>query len=301
LRKKAFPASDGRILLIANPASGRGSVSCHIEEVVQHLKGFAHDLTVVQTKAAGDAKRAAGRFSGGLIISYGGDGTFNEILNGADLDRCTLGVIPAGTGNVLAKELGIPKDHLAALRALAGGTPREMDTGLCNGRRFACVFGAGIDAHIVRLVHKNRAFRLTQLHYVPYLVHSTLCPEQWNITARMDGKVFAEGMNILCIGNTRSYGGPISVTSGACPVDGELDILASRVGNPLDMLNPGTAALLRSLHLSGGAKYGRGVEFEITSPRPDVPWEIDGEFGGYLPARIRCQPRTMQILAPKSF
>ena len=291
----------GEALLIANPISGWGKVARHLKEVADALRALGLELSVCETGGPGDARKAAGEFGGGLILSFGGDGTFNEVLNGADPERAVLGVIPAGTGNVLAKELRVPRCPRRAVRALAGGRIVRYDMGVCNDRRFACVFGAGLDAHIVQLVHEARGGNLTQLHYVPVLLRSALRAEPWEIEVRLDGERLADGMNIVCAGNSRSYGGPIEMTPAASPTDGRLDVMASRVGGPLDIWGPGMAALGRALHVSGSALYGRGVEVEVRSPRDDVPWEVDGDLGGRLPAHVRCEPGRVRMVASREF
>lgn len=288
-----------RVLLVANPVSGRGAVERHLGAVKDRVNAWSGTLQVVETDQPGDARRAAKQFGGGLILSFGGDGTFNEVLNGCDLNRCVLGVIPAGTGNVLANELGMPLDPERAVDALALGRVYPMDCGICNDQRFACVCGAGMDAAIVRTVHERREDHLTQLHYIPILLRESLTPTQWGIQVEVDGECLCHNANIVCVGNTRSYGGPIQVTSAASPVDGRLDVVATCVGSVVGMLQPSIAALLRGFHTTGSAVYGRGKTVKLTSSRDDVPWEIDGDFGGTLPGVVRVLPGTMRILAPR--
>ncbi len=255
----------------------------------------------MRTARAGDARRAAREFTGGAILSFGGDGTFNEVLNGADLDRCILGVIPAGAGNVLAKEIGLPLDPLAAFRLLAEGMVARFDLGLCNARRFICMFGAGFDAHVVRVIHQSRRGHLTQLHYFPVIARQFLRPLRWQISAMVDGEPFASEVNLFCVGNTHSYGGPVEMTPVACPTDGAFDVMAARIRTIDEMCEATVAALLRGLHLCGGVRYARGRRVQVSSPRKDVPWEVDGDFGGFLPAEIRCEPGRVRLITPTSF
>ena len=158
-----------------------------------------------------------------------------------------------------------------------------------------------MDAHIVRLVHEQRKRHLTQLHYLPILVSRALVPTAWKIRVEVDGTLLYEGANVVCVGNSRSYGGPVAVTPCASPVDGKLDVMATRIGNILELLQPGLAALLRGLHASEGAVYGRGKRVRLTSPRDQVPWEVDGDYGGQLPAEIHVEPGRLRLLTPRSF
>lgn len=295
-----MPADDYRdnILVIANPVSGQGAVRRCLSSVVGRLQEWGGTLRVVETEKPGDAARAAANYDGGLILSFGGDGTFNEVLNGADLKACVLGVIPAGTGNVLAKELGIPWDPERAVDVLRISSPRPLDVGICNGKRFACICGAGMDASIVRMVHEERDGNLTQLDYIPVLLREAFSPTQWDMTVEVDGRCLCENANIVCIGNSRNYGGPIQVTPAASPVDGQLDVVATRVSSVFGMIQPGIAALLRGFHSTQSAVYGRGSKVNLESSVPDVPLELDGDFGGVLPAELEVQSRQARLLVP---
>jgi diacylglycerol kinase (ATP) len=266
--------------------------------VVDCFEEWEGNLQVIETEKPGDATRAAADYEGGLILSFGGDGTFNEVLNGADLRRCVLGVIPAGTGNVLAKELGIPWNPERAMGVLAASSPRPIDVGVCNGQRFACICGAGMDASIVRAVHEARDGDLTQLDYIPILMQESFLPTQWGIRVEVDGRCLCEDANIVCVGNSRNYGGPIQVTSAASPVDGQLDVIATRASSVFGMIQPGIAALLRGFHATQSAVYGRGIGISLESSVPDVPVEIDGDFGGTLPAEFVVQSQKAMMLIP---
>lgn len=291
----------GELLVIANPISGHGAVGRHLSNVEGRLRDLGLKPRVFRTQGPGDARREASKFEEGVILSFGGDGTFNEVLNGADLDRCILGVIPAGTGNVLAKELGIPGNHRRAVETLASSRIAPYDLGVCNGQRFACVCGAGMDAQIVHMVHEKRERHLTQLHYVPVLVWCSMEPTPWDVRVEVDGECVADGANIVCVGNSRSYGGPIEIASAASPMDGKLDVMAARVGGPCGMCAPGVAAMLRGMHASQAVRYARGESVRLTSPHEKTPWEIDGDFGGYLPVNIDVDPQRIRMLVPQSF
>jgi len=291
----------GDVLLVANPISGSGVVARWLDAVADGLRALGLTVQVVKTRGPGDARGAARDFAGGVILSFGGDGTFNEVLNGADLDRCVLGIMPAGTGNVLAKELGLRGKPLANLRAMAEGKVVNLDLGVCNGRRFISVFGAGLDAHIVRLVHEARSGHLTQFHYVPVALQYAVRPQRWEMDVWVDGKPFISGVDVVCVGNSHSYGGPIEMTPAASPADGLLDVMATRAAHVGEAWQPLLATFLRSLHASGSAAYSRGRCVRVTSSRCDVPWEVDGDVGGELPADVHCEPQRVRLLAPAAF
>ncbi|MCK4284315.1 MAG: diacylglycerol kinase family lipid kinase [Candidatus Brocadiae bacterium] len=292
-----------RTLLVGNPTSGGGKVGRWFDKVAAVVRRTGPDVETVLTQGPGDAERAA-RDCGGdnvLVMAFGGDGTFNEILNGADLDRCTLAVIPAGTGNVLAKELGVSRRPTHAVGQLLRGKLVRLDVGVCNGRRFINMFGAGLDARVVELVHERRGRRLTQLHYIPHLVRALLEGPAWEITVQVDGGEAARASGLVVVGNTHTYGGPISMTPVAVPTDGLLDVMWVRRGGLADNLAVGVCALLHALHLSRLACYGRGRRITVSAPDQRVPYELDGEAAGCLPAEITVQPNAARVLVPSTF
>ena len=293
----------GPVLLVANPISGIGRVGSRLQEVTDTLRKLDLELSVVRTEGPGDAERAARDFGarGGVILAFGGDGTLNEVLNGADLESCTLGLIPAGAGNVLAKELGLSWNPLQALEQILRGKLARLDIGVCNGRRFACVFGAGFDGAIVEAVAQRRRGTMTHLRYVPPLVYASLVPRQWDMTVRADGRLLVEHANVVVVGNTHSYGGPMELTPCASAHDGLLDIVAVRVDGPGDMAELAPAIVMRKAHLPRKVWYSRGMQVSVTSSVEQVPCQLDGDMAGRLPAQVSCQPGAAQILVPASF
>ncbi|MFO8007370.1 MAG: diacylglycerol kinase family lipid kinase [Candidatus Brocadiia bacterium] len=292
-----------RLLIVANPTSGRGLAGRRAERVAETLRHVAREMKVVVTRGAGHARESVASLDAGrnLAVAFGGDGTFNELLNGAELDHCTLAVIPAGTGNVLAKELGMSRRPAVAARQLLRARPLTLDMGLCNGRRFICMFGAGLDAQIVRLIHEARGNTLTQLNYVPYVIRSVLDMPEFRIATDLDGRPFASGAVQVSVGNTHSYGGPMEMTPAASPHDGLLDAMSLRLRSLLDVPRLTACGLLRALHLCRHARYGRGRELVVRSEAGEVPYELDGEAAGMLPARISMRPAAVRVLAAPGY
>src|ERR1700734_3338141 len=154
-------------LLIYNPTSGRrrNRRFAEIEQSVRILKEAGIKVELAPTEARGHAKelaRHAVKQNRGMVIACGGDGTVNEIMNGLAGSQVPLALLPAGTANILAKELGIPWDIPQAARLIPGGTVRRIAVGLAEtmnghhtdsvppgGRYFLCVAGAGPDGAIV--------------------------------------------------------------------------------------------------------------------------------------------------------
>ena len=292
----------GRILLVVNPISGRGAAARWGQSVAEKLRRDGASVNLVRTEGPGDARAAASRCSRNVdaILALGGDGTFREVLNGADLQACALGVLPAGAGNVLAGELGMSTSPVAALAQLQAGKIERIDLGTCGDQRFAAVFGAGLDAEVVRCVEENRTDHSRHADYVPHLLRLAAKLPAWHIDIALDGTPWASGMNLAVVGNTANYGGPIQFTPAASTQDGLFDVVAGRWGTPLDLVSPAVALPLHRTHLLENVRYAKAARIEMKAEEK-VPCQLDGDFAGWLPASIECVPGGMRMLVPSDF
>lgn len=297
------PHQFDRVLLIANPHSGGGKAARWLDRVAAALRQAGCAVDQVLTRRAGEGRDAARRYQhdNALVIAFGGDGTVNEVLNGADLERSTLAVIPAGTGNVLGKEIGMSRRPPAAVRQLLDGRVVRLDMGVCNGRRFICVFGAGVDAWVVRKVHERRGRGMTQWHYVPHVMRMLLRPPRWEIAVEVDGRPVACAADQVAVGNTHSYGGPLEMTPAAAPDDGLLDVMCVRRQNLANTINLTVCCFFRSVHLSRQVHYVRGKRVAVSAPGYRVPYQVDGEAAGFLPAEVVLEAGAVRLLVPAAF
>ncbi len=144
-------ATNRRLLLIINPISGLGSKETFEPLVRKTLEPIGYEVKTVYTCARGDATRLARQavkegYYG--VLAAGGDGTVNETARALCHTDTILGIIPCGSGNGLARHLGIPIDPASAVRIIAEGHVTESDFGAVNGRPFFCTFGVGFDAAV---------------------------------------------------------------------------------------------------------------------------------------------------------
>lgn len=297
------PRSFDKVLVIANPTSGSCTAHRWLGRVAAAFAEAGCRTETAVTERAGHARELAASHGSdnALLVAFGGDGTANEVLNGADFSRSALAVIPAGAGNVLAKELGMSRWPPKAVRQLLCGRVVRFNVGVCNGRRFACVFGAGVDAWVVRMVHERRRGGSTQWHYLPHLVCGLLSPVPWNLSVEVDGVPFAKDLDQVAVGNTHSYGGPIEMTPAASPRDGLFDVMGARRQGPAEMIGLAACGFLRAVHRTDLVCYGRGRRVCVSSSRSGVPCELDGDDAGVLPAEIVMQAAAARVLVPSGF
>jgi YegS/Rv2252/BmrU family lipid kinase len=205
-----------RVLIIFNPTSGsrrRG----RLHRVIRALEeaGAAVDLRV--TERAGDAEVMAreGAGAGGydVIAAAGGDGTIDEVANGLPADAPPLGVVPLGTANVFAAEIGLPRGAGAIARTLLAGERRAIHCGRANGRRFLIMAGAGLDAEVVAALDPNLKRCLGKFSYVIETWRKIFRYTYPVLDVTLDGQVTRAVTAVACKG--RRYGGPYLFAPGA--------------------------------------------------------------------------------------
>lgn len=143
-----------RVLVIYNPTAG-GRRRRRLEAVLRHLTDAGCVVTVRPTTARGDAESFARQAASGdwdVVAAAGGDGTINEVINGLYGAAVALAVIPLGTANVLAAEIGVPTAPAAIARMIAEGAVRDIHLGVANGRLFSMMAGVGFDARVVAAI-----------------------------------------------------------------------------------------------------------------------------------------------------
>lgn len=296
------PARAGAPTLIFNPFA-RSSRAGRLREQLRRLTSGCHMLP---TRGPGDASARAAeaaRAGSRVVIATGGDGTINEVINGLVGTGVTLGILPTGTANVLARELGIPLDLKGAWEVVRAGHTTTVDLVRVEyqgeagpaARHLVQLGGIGLDAHIVRNVTRGAKNRWGALSYVLEALKS------WNdplpeISLELDGSEKVAGSFVL-FGNGRFYGGPFTVFHQASMSDGQLDLCVFRSHAPLDLLVYLQAVLRGVHHATPGIYYRHAREVVVTSPSP-VPVEVDGEFVGCLPGRLHVEPAALRILVP---
>ena len=288
-----------KICLILNPIAGSGVWQKVLGKIRRGIKKLGFDLEVVKTKAKGHAEKVVQNLSEDYaVVTLGGDGTINEVINGIGNRKIPLAIFPGGTGNVLCKELGIPEDPEQFLSILQHGEIREIDLGDSSlGRKFHSFVGAGLDGHIVREVSKQRKGKMKQWHYVLPILKAIRTYRPSRIAVKIDGKLVTEEATTVIVGNVKSYGGPFEVTSRALPHDGLLDVCFVTKTGALAWLRYLYGMMRKKLYQYPDVYYYRGKEIELFSEE-ETPVQIDGDFAGYLPMKIRVMPRRTALLVP---
>ncbi len=241
------------------------------------------------------------------IVAAGGDGTLNEVLNGLGdapqgLAGAALGLLPLGTVNVFARELGLPLDPLRAWEIVQTGRTRQLDlvaadfqnAGVPARRLFVQMAGAGLDARAIELVKWNQKKLLGPVAYVLAALKAMRhgLPE---ITVNV-GPETCRGQLAL-VGNGRYYGGRFVLFPRADPGDGVLDVTVFPKVNWRAVLRCGWNVLTARSPAAGQAVHlrGRVAEFACGSP---MPFQVEGENSGHLPVAFSLQPGRLRMIVP---
>ena len=234
-----------------------------------------------------------------LIFVWGGDGMVQRCIDAlAGSKKVELAILPAGTANLLATDLGIPKDLARAVRIGLRGSRRKLDAGVINGERFAVMAGTGLDGRVMRDVDGAPKRRLGRLAYIRSGVKA-MQAKGVRLTVRVDGAVWFKGKaSLVLIGNIGTVTGGLVVFPDASPSDGMLDVAVVTAS--------GTWQYVRVLsRLAGGhldrsplVQMTRGKKIDIALARK-IPYELDG---GARPSskrlKVRVKPGVITLCVP---
>lgn len=272
------------------------------------LKRQAARVTVLATpgpRMAGDMVRACIREGADLIVAAGGDGTVNEAAEGLIGSKIPLGVLPAGTANVLANEIGMGRNLERAARGLAECVPRQISMGSLHFRNgasqnFLLMTGAGLDADII---HRLSATWKARLGKAAYWFGSL--PLFWRPLAELE--VEANGATHICsfalITKVRNYGGDFEIARDVKLLDRQFEVvLFSGVSTFRYVLYLAGVAAKRAHSLPGVISYRTDrVGMRACGTRP-VHCQIDGEYAGELPATVsHSGTETLNLMLPKRY
>ena len=290
-----------RIVVIYNPQSGPLGKRCKpVRQIDRWMReeGFRPEWRATQKPGDGSllAREAlAGRPD--LVVAYGGDGTMNEVASALAGGAVPMGVLPGGTGNVLADELGIPCDPRRALRVLKTGCRRRVSLGAAGDRPFLLWAGIGLDAAIAATIPRSWKRTFGKMGFLMHGLLFWLRHPLPSFQLRMDGADYSAGMALLA--NARCYGGGLRPLPHAEMTSGFLDVCL--------LPDCGRVRYLRYLWAARTGRLGELPGVTVTRTRsacglgpPGVPVQIDGECIGSLPMDFRILPDALTLMVPEA-
>ncbi len=293
--------------VIFNPVA-RGEKAA---EFRSRLTSLGDGLDFWQTTSPESARllgRQAVEAGFGKVIAVGGDGTFNEVLNGVGsvagaFESTQMGVLPLGTANVFAKELGLPMELEAALAVIHGEHTRNVDLALASydnagtkvDRYFGQLAGAGLDARAIELVNWESKKRYGVLAYLEAGLKA-IVESQVKLTVS-NGRESLEG-ELIVIGNGRYYGGKFELFPEATLTDGMLHAVVFERVHWADLVRRGWGLFTQTISQQKGIRILRGPELELTSDR-EAPFQLEGDLVGRLPCQFRVFPKRLRMIVPQ--
>jgi len=291
--------------VIFNP-SARGEKAKRFRKFLATIE---KDCALLSTTCAGAARGLAAKAVGDgfeTIIAAGGDGTLNEVVNGVGdangFGRATLGVLPLGTVNVFARELLIPRKIEAAWEVIRANRVTKIDlpsvsffvNGVSERRYFAQLAGAGLDARAIELVNWPLKKNIGALAYAIAGLKALggRAPE---IT--ISGGDFSVKGELILVGNGKLYGGEFKICPQADLRDGILDVCVLPKVNWLTLLRCAPKLLTTGTLPANAGRHLRAEQFTMTSEEK-VPFELDGEWVGHLPATFSIEREKLRVLVP---
>jgi YegS/Rv2252/BmrU family lipid kinase len=282
-------------LIILNPAAH----SDRAQRKRAQVESLARDCVVCATTRTGEAELMARRgIEEGFekIVAAGGDGTVNEVVNGLAGTSATLGLLPIGTMNVFATELGLPTHDLELCwDIIQADTTRAVDLPKANQKFFVQLAGVGLDAQVVKET-SNQLKR--SFGPVSYLISAV------QIAARKPPRLFIqsedatidEGSFVL-VGNGRLYGGPFPFFKHAVIDDGLLDVIVFKRLGYLEIIKYLQDVIFSSDIRVPEIEYFQTRRLRVESEE-DVPVELDGELVGNCPVEFSLSERSLRVLTP---
>jgi diacylglycerol kinase (ATP) len=263
------------------------------------VEKLARGCTVYATARRGEAELISRRAVGeGIkkIVAAGGDGTINEVVNGLAGSAATLGLLPIGTVNVFAMELGLPSHNLGMCwDIIQGNNTRLIDLPSASGKYFVQLAGVGLDAQVVK---ETSAVLKRNFGPLSYLISAA------QIAARRPPRLFIESENsvtkegsLVLVGNGRRYGGPFPFFKHAVIDDGLLDVVVFKQLGYLEIIKYLQDVFFSSDIRTPDVEYFQTRRLRVTSDQ-DVPVELDGELVGNCPVEFQMHERTLRVLAP---
>jgi diacylglycerol kinase (ATP) len=290
-----------RVAVIINPISGaagrRDTPEIRRRTAERVLGGLGVTPDIHVTAHAGHASilaRAAIESGAAVVCAWGGDGTLNEVASTLTFGRVPLVLVPAGSGNGLARELGVPRDPERALAVAVHGSDRVLDAGTIDGRFFFNMAGVGFDA----LIAQRFAVAQGPRGFGPYL--AIAARQLWTYHAasyeiEIDGQCTRERAMMIVLANSRQYGNGAIIAPGAKPDDGALDLIVVRAQSIVGAMCRVPRLFNGTLDTCRAVSMRRFEALTITGPGP-LAYHVDGEpVDGPARLDVRVRPGALQV------
>lgn len=311
---KKFPGlkkETKKIKVLLNPFAGEGKIKKSVKEIKKSFRKISPNFKVdfFCSRNAGDLKicaEEAAKENYDIVVVAGGDGAINETIQGLANKEIPLGIIPLGTANVFAQEMGIPVDIFTSCKIIAEGKARKVDLGKINNTRyFLWMSGIGVDALVAKEVHGEAKENLGIFAYFLFAIKKLRKIPYTNIRIEIDGKKenFPKAIGVI-VGNSVTFeGGNFRVNSKEGFSDGYFDVIVAEKPTFLFILRGifwfaiGRKTYYRDLKYLP-VKYYKAKKVKVEST-PPVFVHTDGEVVGETPCEYEISPLSLSLILPE--
>ena len=294
---------DGYIAYIVNPKSGARSTKLTGRQFEEYLvkRGFQVrvSLTTSLENACELATEAAVDYDCAMVVVVGGDGTVREVAHGLEGSDKPLLIIPHGTENLLANELGFDEKLKTIINTFEAGFSRPLDLGSANGKCFTSIAGFGFDGQVVRRVSLQREGHIDYFDYF-WPIWRTFWEYKFSpVRVELDGEEIFDGRGLVFVGNISRYAVGLQILHYADFGDGLLDVCIYKCASRVHLLKHSLMTVFKQHAFGSDVIYRQGKDISVSSETADMATEIDGDPGPALPVQIKVIPRAVNCLVPE--
>lgn len=288
--------------VILNPIAGQWQLGSAKDKIANEFKKHNIYCDIKETKCSGDGidlAKDAVKSGYGIVVAAGGDGTVNEVANGIVESDASMGILPLGSVNVLARELKIPLDLRGAVTCIAENKTRKIDLGIANNRYFTLMAGFGFDAEVVSTVLQPIKDMIGTSAYIFKGLEMLTTYNATDVTLEMPEQTYTSKAFLIMVANASTYTYRLKITPYAAVDDGLLDICIFE-RSTMDKL--GFARQITDLFMDRHLEHDEVKYFRTTSVKvissPDVAVQLDGDCFGTTPVDIRIAPGILPVIVP---
>ena len=287
-------------MFIINPISGRTTGRLNVPTLLEQLLDKQrYNPTVILTEYPGHATEIAQQAAAegvSVVCAVGGDGTVNEVARGLLQTNASLAILPRGSGNGLARHLGIPLNLNQAIAILNQGQRSAIDSATINEHPFFCTAGIGFDAHISSVFAANTKRGLQT--YVKLVLQEFFRFKPLQATLRLNQQQLETNFFVLAFGNASQYGNNAYIAPMADIRDGLLDVCLIRHLNVRKAIALSYGLITKRLATSGHAEYFTSRDIEVQGEQA-LPFHADGEFMGKATTfKVKILPLSLHVIVP---
>jgi YegS/Rv2252/BmrU family lipid kinase len=289
-----------KIYLIINQFAGHGNGAKAVEIIIPYLQNNGCQVEFSFTQQPGHATELASTASSAgfdLVVAVGGDGTVNEVAQGLIGTNTVMGIIPMGSGNGLARELGISMNMRKSANSLLKGSTLLLDICLLNNQRFLCTSGIGFDALIADQMSKasSRGF----LKYVQLVIRESIVYKPLNTRMKIDGLLIEKPTFLITFANASQFGNNAFIAPGASMTDGLIDVVIVRKFKKIWMPVFAVALFTKLVPRLPFVECFKARQIDLEMAGTPV-FHFDGEPGKLnIPAQIKLDEKKMWVRSGK--